>query len=566
MPKYISHEVKPFKNMKDLMDQTVAEFGDSIAYKFRAGEEIKEVTYKEFNDETNYIGTAIHSLGLSSGHIGCAGENSYRWIVVCLAAVKSNGVFCTVDKELPDADMANVISRGEDDIVFCDAKREEAMRRIRGLIPNVKYFVCFDRAEDDGEFLSYDKFLQKGKELYLAGERGYTELESDINDLKMLLYTSGTTGLAKGVMLSEQNICSLVFYGLRTSQIRPVGLSVLPYHHAYELIAGLLVAIRYGATVCINDSLKRVLQNLNTFKPQYLYVVPAFAELFYRNTWNKIDKMGKTKTVKKAIKLSNALRKVGIDMRRKLFAEIHEGYGGNLEKIVCGGAPLRAEIGEFFDDIGIMLCNGYGITECSPLVAVNHDDDTNDCTTVGYPLECLDVKIIDPNEEGIGEIAAKGETVMMGYYNDPEATAAVFTPDGYFLTGDYGRFDTLGRLLITGRKKNIIILHNGKNIYPEELEDRINGIPYVNESVVYAERDGAGVEVAICAECVIDAATAGSTDREELRAKVKSDSFAALSDLPSYKQVTRVVIRETPFIKNTSNKIRRDDQGRPVAQ
>ena len=562
--KYEIREVKPFKNMKDLMAQTATEFGGTTAYKFREGEAVREVTYSRFNDETNAIGTAIYSLGLASGHIGCAGENSYNWIVVCLAAVKSNGVFCTIDKDLPDSDLINVVDGGEDDIVFCDSRREETFRRIRGSLPKVKYFVCFEREEDDGEFLSYKKLLEKGEKLLSEGERGYIDMESDINDLKMLIYTSGTTGLAKGVMLSEQNICSLVYYGLRTSQIRPVGLSVLPYHHAYELVAGLLVAIRYGATVCINDSLKRVLKNLQYYKPQYIYLVPAFVEVFYRSIWNNIEKKGRTKAVKAAIKLSNALRKVGIDKRRKLFAEIHEAFGGELEKIVCGGAPLRPEIGDFFDAIGIMLCSGYGITECSPLVAVNHDDATNDCRTVGYPLECLDVKIIDPNEEGVGEIACKGETVMMGYYKNPEATSGVFTEDGYFLTGDYGRFNEKGQLIITGRKKNIIILGNGKNIYPEELEFYIGSIPYVTECVVYAERDEDGMEVALCAECTVDEETLSKTGRDELCAKLKSDVFRACSGLPTYKQVTRVVIRTNPFVKTTSAKIRRDKTGKPM--
>lgn len=565
MPKkYVVHEVKPFKNMKDLMAQAVAEFGDTVAYKYREGEDVREVTYARFNDETNYIGTALYSLGLAEGHVGCAGENSYFWITVCLAALKSNGVFCTIDKDLPDCDLINIINDGEDDIVFCDKKREETFRRIRESIPKVKYFVCFDREEDEGEFLSYKLLMQKGKKLLEEGETGYTGMESDINDLKLLIYTSGTTGLAKGVMLSEQNICSLVFYGLRTSQIRPVGLSVLPYHHAYELVAGILVAIRYGATVCINDSLKRVLKNLQYYKPEYIYLVPAFVEVFYRNIWNNVEKKGKTKAVKAAIKLSNALRKIGIDKRRSLFAEIHEAFGGRLEKIVCGGAPLRPEIGDFFDAIGIMLCSGYGITECSPLVAVNHDDKTNDCRTVGYPLECLDVKIIDPNEEGIGEIACKGETVMMGYYNNPQATAEVFTEDGYFLTGDYGRFNEIGQLIITGRKKNIIILGNGKNIYPEELEFYIGNIPYVTECVVYGARDEDGLETALCAECTVDEQTLANTGREELCAKLKSDIFKACSGLPSYKQVTRAVIRTTPFVKTTSAKIRRDKDGKPL--
>ena len=564
--KYVDHEVPPFYNIKDLMQQTVKLYGDTVAYKFKSGngDEVKEVTYREFDTETEYIGTGLFSLGLAGGHIGCAGENSYRWIVTCLAALKGSGVFCTIDKELPESDLINIINGGEDDVVFCDKKREEIFKRIRDQLPNVKYFVCFDRAEDEGEFLSYDKLLEKGKQLYESGERGYDRLSNDVMELKLLIYTSGTTGIAKGVMLSEKNICSMVYYGLRTSQVRPVGLSVLPYHHSYELVAGILVAIRYGATVCINESLKRVLKNLQLYKPQYIYLVPGFLEVFYRSVWANIEKKGKTKTVKNALKVSDSLRKVGIDVRRKLFAEIHEAFGGNLEKIVCGGAPLRPEIGKFFESIGIILCNGYGITECSPLVAANRDDETADCSTVGFPLECLDVKIANPNEEGVGEIAVRGETVMMGYYHNPEATAEVFDDEGFFYTGDYGRFNDLGQIIITGRKKNIIILGNGKNIYPEEIEAYVCNVPYITDCIVYADRDEEGVEVSLCAECAVDAETLAGTDRDELCKKVKSDVFAACSVLPSYKQVARIVVRDKPFVKTTSNKIRRNKDGRPM--
>lgn len=552
-----------FYDIKDMLTKTVAAVGDKVAYKFRSAGGVTEITYKQFGDQVHFIGTELHSMGLSSSHIGCSGENSYNWICVYLAALCSSGVFCPVDKDLPENDFAYVVDNGDSEIIFVDQKREELCRSIREKLPKVKYFVCFDRKEDDGEFLSFEKFVARGKEKFESGNKEFLDLESDINALKMLIYTSGTTGIAKGVMLSGENISSLVYYGLAHATIRDVGLSVLPYHHSYEAVAGLLVAIHNRSTLIINDSLKRVLKNLQDFHPQCVYLVPAFVEVFYRRIWATIEEQGKTKLIKTAIKVSNALRKVGIDIRRVVFKQIHENFGGKLEKIICGGAPIRPELAKFFDDIGFILVNGYGITECSPLVSVNREDD-NDPSTVGVKLECIDVKISDLTSDGDGEICVKGKTVMMGYYKNPEATAEVFDEDGYFKTGDYGRIDEHNHIVITGRKKNIIILGNGKNIYPEEIENYIGNIPYVLEAVVYGAKGEDGIEEALCAEATVDEAKLAGLDKAAIEAKLKSDIFKELESLPVYKQVTQVVVRETPFVKTTSNKIKRDKNGAPL--
>ena len=551
-------------SVKHMMEMSVEAAGDKIAYKYRGKDGVVEITYKELQNDTFYLGTAIDSLGMAGSHIACIGENSYNWITVYVTALKSKGVFCPIDKDLPDSDLINIINHGDDNIIFCDKKREEIFKRIRSDISRVKYFVSFDRDEDEGEFLSYSKLMEKGKSLYEAGERGYCNMETeDEYALKMLIYTSGTTGLAKGVMLSEHNIISLIHYGLGLTTIRDVGLSVLPYHHAYEAVAGILVALHHRSTLCINDSLKRVVKNMALYKPEYMYVVPALLEVVYRRMQASIEEKGKTKTVKTGIKISRFLRAIGIDARRKIFAELHQALGGNLKKIICGGAPLRAEIADFFEDIGILVTNGYGITECSPLVSVNTDF-INDPKTVGFPMECVDIRIDEPNEDNEGEICVKGDIVMLGYYKNPEATAEAFTDDGFFRTGDYGRLTKKGQIMITGRKKNIIILGNGKNIYPEELEDYIGGIPYVLESIVYGARDEDGSEAALAVQCVLDPEYLKSGSIDELQAKLKHDIFQALEQLPTYKQITKVFIRETPFVKTTTNKIRRAKDGSPM--
>lgn len=560
---HIPNLTRPY-SIKHLMQIAVDEAGDKIAYKFRTSEGITEITFKQFKDQTTWLGTGLASLGQASGHIACVAENSYNWIVTYLTALQGDGVFCPIDKELPINDLVTVINHGDDDIIFCDGKREAMLQNVVDQLPNIKYFICFDRKEDDGIFLSFEKLMQKGKELYENGDRTYTDMETaDMQALKMLLYTSGTTGLAKGVMLTEHNLVSLVYFGLRRATIREVGLSVLPYHHSYEAVAGILVAIHRHATLCINDSLKRVAKNLALYKPSYMYVVPALIEVLYRRIQANIEAKGKTKTIKIAIKLSRFLRAIGIDKRREIFKEIHEGLGGNLVKLVCGAAPLRAEVATFFDDIGIIVTNGYGITECSPLVSVN-DDFLNDPKTVGQWMECIDVKIDDPNEDGEGEVLVKGDIVMLGYYKNEEATKDVFTEDGYFRTGDYGKINEKKQLLITGRKKNLIITGNGKNIYPEEIEDYIGGIPYVLENIVYANRDESGMEDSLAVQCVVDPEVLEKTGKEELQAKLKSDIFKALEGLPTYKQVPTVIIREEPFVKTTTNKIRRAKDGSPM--
>ena len=400
--------------------------------------------------------------------------------------------------------------------------------------------------------------LSDGYKLLDEGYTDYITEKVDPAKLKMIVYTSGTTGIAKGVMLSEHNLISIVYYGLQVSTVYDVGLSVLPYHHTYEAVAGLLVSLHHHSTICINENLKTVMKNLATYKPDYIYLVPAFAEEFYRRIWQNAKKTGKEAGLKALIKTSNGLRKVGIDARAKMFSMIHEAFGGNLKKIVCGGAPIRPEIGDFFDAIGIALINGYGITECSPLVSVNPDS-YNDCRTAGIPLPCCSVRIDDPSPEGIGEICVKGDIVMLGYYNEPEKTAEVLSDDGWFRTGDYGKLNEKGQLLITGRKKNIIVLSNGKNVYPEEIENYIMNIPYVKEVVVYALKNEYGDETKLCAEVFLNAEKLEEMHITDPVESLKKDIAKVCEHLPMYKKVAQIVIRTKEFDKNSSNKIKRQN-------
>ncbi len=553
---YPLYEVKPFGSIKEMVAMAAEEVPDKCAFRFRKKGEIVDISFKQFREETLELGTALASLGYADKHVACLAENSYRWIVTYLTMLSASGVFVPVDKELPIADIITVLNHSESEVLFYSSRYEKTLKENRDSFPNIKYFVGIDRTESEGEFLSYDEMLTKGRALLDEGNTDFTSMQTDHYGMKMIVYTSGTTGMAKGVMLSEHNIASIVYYGLQVSTIYDVGLSVLPYNHTYEAVAGILVAIHHHSTLCINENLKTVLKNLVEYKPDYIYLVPAFAEVFYKKVWATAKQQKKDKMLKTLIKFSNGLRKIGIDRRRELFASVLKSFGGNLKEIVCGGAPIRPEIGDFFDSIGIPLIGGYGITECSPLVSVNRFQ-CNDTATAGMVLPCCEVKIDTPDENGKGEILVKGDIVMLGYYKEPEKTAEVLV-DGWFYTGDYGMWSDSGLLMITGRKKNLIVLSNGKNVFPEEIENYIQSIPYVTEVMVYSIKDSKGLESALAAEIYCAPERVEELHVTDLENTLKEDIKKKLADLPAYKQLARVYLRDVEFEKTTTNKIRRN--------
>lgn len=545
--------------IKELMELSVKDSANKTAFEYRDEkdkEKIVKVTYEEFQNDTFYLGTALSNINMTSNHIAVIGDNSYKYLTVYLTVLKSDGVIVPIDKELTAKEIINVLKSSESEVLFYAEKYEQYIEEFKRELPNVKYFIGFARENDEENVLSYDSFKNLGKEKYEAGDKSYTSIEhNDTNKLKMLVYTSGTTGNPKGVMLTEHNLVSVVYYGLQVADIKTKCLSVLPYHHTYESVAGILVALHKRATICINDSLKNVLKNLNTFKPDYIYVVPAFTEKFYKSIWANAEKSGKDKLLKIMIPVSNGLRKIGIDLRGVLFKSVHEAFGGNLREIVCGGAPIRPEIGKFFNDIGMTLLNGYGISECSPLVSVNREQ-FNDSSTVGVILPCCKVEIRDPNADGDGEIWVKGDIVMMGYYKDPERTAKVLK-DGWFNTEDYGRVNKKGQLIINGRKKNVIVLNNGKNIYPEEIENYVMRVPYIQEVIVKAVKNDQGQEISLCAEVFLNEEKVKELGIENVEETLKKDISKVTKELPVWKRITKTEIRKTEFNKTTTNKIKR---------
>ena len=553
-------EVRQMSSIREMLDTARKEASDKTAFEYKDEKDkdkIIKVSYKEFIDDTIYLGTALYKYNLLDKHVAIIGENSYKWITVYITMLQGNGVFVPIDKELTIDGVINVLKHSESEVLFYSKKYEDWIEKISEELPNIKYFIGLFNDEKDckGKILSYDEFIKEGKKEYKNGNNKFCNLKADSNELRMLVYTSGTTGNPKGVMLSEHNVLSVANYGLMVADIGERCLSVLPYHHTYEAVAGIITELFKHSCICINDSLKNVLKNLNLFKPDFIYLVPAFVEVFYKNIWANAKKSKKDIILKIMIKLSNFLRIFKIDIREKLFKSIYDGLGGNLRSIICGGAPLRPEIGKFFDDIGISLLNGYGITECSPLVSVNNKS-FNDSKTVGIILPCCEVKLENVNAEGDGEVCVKGDIVMMGYYKDKEKTDRVLK-DGWFNTEDYGHVNDKGQLIINGRKKNLIVLDNGKNVYPEEIENYILKVPYIQEAIVKSKKNEQGQETALIAEVFLNEDKVKELGTDDINKKLKLDIRDVCKALAYYKRISEIEIRKEEFVKTTTNKIKR---------
>ena len=538
---YQFYNVQPFSSITQMIEIAVRDAGEKIAYKYKENNTVCEVTFSQFADVISNLGAFLKSKGLYNKHIACIGANSYKWISAYFTVLNSDGVFVPIDKDLPPKDIIGILKDSESSAVFCDGVYEELFRNNSDELEHIDCFIVFDRKNDDGKFISYHNASVQDKN----NCRESQIRENDPEKMKLLVYTSGTTGKSKGVMLSEKNLVSSVYYGLMVSTLYDTGLSILPYHHTYEAVSDILVSFHHHSTLCINESLSSIVKNLNLYKPSYIYIVPAIAESIYKRIMRTVSKETGTEKFDMLIEKSNELRRHGIDKRREYFSFIHEALGGRLRKIVCGGAPVRPEVAAFFDSTGFDFINGYGITECSPLVSVNHDE-FNDIGTVGIKLPCIEWRIDNPNDEGIGEICIKGDIVMLGYYKQPQLTAEVIK-NGWFYTGDYGYINEKEQLTICGRKKNMIVLSNGKNVYPEEIEEQIRNISYINEVVVRSEKDSYGNEKSLTAEVYLEE----NKTPTEILCNIKN----ACVGLPVYKQISKVVIRDNEFPKTSSNKI-----------
>ncbi len=532
-------------------------FGDKIAFDYFVGGELKTMTYAEFAENIDAFAAGLKSIGKAGKRIAVIGETSPLWYIAYLATLCTDGVAIPLDKELAIPEIENFLVRSSAEVIIFSNSFEKKLAEIAAKHPEIAFIPMYD-SEIDGYSASLSSLMNDSRTLPSA----FSE-EPDILKMSIMLFTSGTTGTSKCVMLSQHNLCSAINAACGSVYFFPddVLLSVLPVHHTYELCCT-LSGMNYGMRVAINDSLRHVLRNINRFKPTALVLVPLFVNTMEKRIWDELRKKKLDKLMRTLMKTSNSMRKVGIDMRRGLFSAVIKSFGGNLKKIICGGAALNQDIANTFRSLGIEVWEGYGITECSPLVAVDVYYAPKP-GTVGKPVSCCTVKIdaTDTDEDGheIGEILVRGDNVMLGYYGDEEETAKVFTEDGYFRTGDVGYLDEDGYLKITGRSKSVIVLENGKNVFPEEVEEYLEPLDMISECVVVGRKEEGSDAVVLTAIIYPDRTKFedGATD-EDILALLKAEIDKINRKLVSYKQIRKIELRDTEFEKTTTRKIRRN--------
>ncbi|MCX7773094.1 MAG: AMP-binding protein [Clostridia bacterium] len=561
------YAVRQINNLKEMLDSSVALYGDKAAFlvKRKENSDYSPISYKQFKADVDALGTALLSLGLKNAKIAIIGENRYEWATSYLAVVNGVGVVVPLDKELPAHEIQNLIDRSKADAIIYSSHVKHHIDAITKASVASRYYINMDAEQNDGSFLSYQSLLQKGYDLMKSGNRDFLDAKINEEVMSMLLFTSGTTDKSKAVMLSHRNIsenlmnmCSMLYI-----DEKDVFLSVLPLHHTYECTCGFLCQMYRGCTIAFCEGLRHIVKNLKESKCTMMNGVPLIFESMYKQILNQAaKKKGGTAKLKFAVGLSNTLRKVKLDIRHVLFAQVHEGLGGHLRLFISGAAGIDPQVAKGFRDIGIKLVQGYGLTECSPIVALNRDINYKD-EAAGLPLPNLQVEIHNPDADGVGEIKCKGSSVMLGYYENQEATDRVLK-DGWFYTGDLGFIDKDNFVHITGRKKNVIVTKNGKNIFPEEIETLLNRSPYVKESLVYGRNESDG-DVSVCArivpnhekmeEDIRNNAAPGSTAEEIIGKEVKRIN----KELVSYKHIKDFILQEEEFIKTTTKKIKRHE-------
>lgn len=565
-------EPKEIKSLRDLVETSAELYGDKILYIYKRGEARYSFSYNDYRRDLYRLGEGMSRIGLMGRTVAVIGESCPEYMTAYIAAVSGGGVIVPLDRDLGHAEIARFADLSGAEAVFYTEQFNDVLPSLAEQMPQVRYFIPIAPAEGsdttdgsssagDAVILPYSELLALGDKAMEEGDRSFLDYDctADMSQMSALLFTSGTTGTSKGVMLSHANLVASVNAASRGTIFGPDNtfVDLLPMHHSYEITCGHLGAANLGGTVYINDSLKNTLRSITTFKPDSLIVVPLYVETMHKRIWAEIARKGMTRRVRALMKASSAMHRAGIDIRRKLFKQILDGLGGNLRYIICGGAPLSPELVRDFDAFGIEICEGYGITECSPLIAVNRHGKVR-LRSVGQPVDNCEVRIADPSADGTGEIEARGRNVMLGYFGNEEATAEVFTEDGWFRTGDVGCMDADGYIYITGRKKNIIILSNGKNIFPEEIEEHLYTSPLIGECVVIGRKNSAG-------DTRITAVIYPSDEAVELEGKSEEEKFALIRDavntinrsLPVYKQVRDVELRSEEFEKTTTRKIKR---------
>ena len=560
------YETEKYTDIRDMINKSVEKYRDNTAFiiKNKVGNEVKyrNITFKETKEDMEALGTALISLGLRNARVVVISPNRYEWVTTYLAVVNGVGVIVPLDRSLPENEMQGMLERSQADAIIFDKKYKDTVRELKNNCEtiNLRSYICMDD-EEDGEFLSYTKLLEKGKKLIEENSNEANEYKNAKiypEKMSILLFTSGTTSKAKAVMLSHKNLAEQIpaLRAVLNAWPGDVSLSFLPLHHTFGSLAIWYIFVS-GATTVFCDGLKHIQENLKEYGVTVFVTVPLVLETMYKRIMKTVEKQGKLETLQKGRKISKALNKIHIDVRRKMFKDIINALGGKLRIVVSGAASLDKEVAEALNDFGILVCQGYGLTETSPVVCVEPDKYIK-CGSVGFPLRNLQVEIDEPNNEGIGELKVKGPSVMLGYYGMPEETAKVLK-DGWFYTGDLAYFDKQGYVHITGRKKDVIVLKNGKNIYPEEIETLINKMDYVSESLVfgYPKDDDLIVTAKIVYNKDYINENYPNITKEELEQMIWKDIKEINTTIAGYQHVKKIIITEEPLIKTTTAKVKR---------
>ena len=549
-------------NFRELLD-SIHKYSSKNAFCFKnlKTNEIVKITYKQYIDDIIGLSTKFLSLGLSGKRIAIISHNKYPWPVSYMAIQTGGMIVVPLDYQLPINEIELSLIRSNAEAVIFEEPFMDTFKKIRkNGKTNLKYYICMELEEDTDGFLSFQKLVDAGRKLVLDGNDEFSKVKIDSTKMSILLFTSGTTGQSKIVMLSQRNICSNVSAMTTLIKMRDDDnvLSFLPLHHTFECTATFLYCNYTGCTICYADSIKQIPKNLLEYDISGVVCVPALLEIVYRQVNRTIKSKGLTIPFKILMGISNFLRVFHIDIRKKAFKSIYDSLGHKLRLILYGAASVDKKVIKFFENIGIVVIGGYGLTETSPVISCENDKYRNP-GSVGFPLFCEEVKINNPDKEGNGEILVKGPNVMLGYYENEAATKEILEY-GWFHTGDLGRFDKKGFLYITGRIKDMIVLDNGKKVFPNEIESLFNNSNLITESFVYAKRENKNLKLGV--KIVYD------ENNEILQGKTKNEIFAMLSDevkkvnneIPKYKHIQYITITTTPLIKTTTQKIKRFEE------
>ena len=560
-----------FADLKDMLKQTGEVYGDRPAYIFKTEKEgeFRTITHKEFRDEINALGTALIKMGLKDKRIAVISENRYEWELAYLSIAAGTGVVVPLDKALPENEIESLILRSQVEAIFYSKKYDEIMNKLREKKnTNLKYFISMELEENDNGIYSQKLLVEKGKKLIADGDTSYLNSKIDAEGMGIMLFTSGTTAMSKAVMLSHKNIVTNVMDIIQRFDLAEEDrlLSFLPLHHVFECTVGFLYPVSIGACLCFCEGVKHMADNIKEFDITAMISVPAVFDIIYRKVMKTIEKKGKLGTVQKGKKISNLLLKVKIDVRKQLFKEIHESLGPNLKLVVTGGAALDPETEKGFNDLGFDVEQGYGLTETAPVIAAEIPK-CRRLGSIGKKFPSVEVKIENPDEDGIGELMAKGPSIMLGYYENEEATKEALEPDGWFHTGDLARIDKDGFIYIAGRKKSVIVLNNGKNVFPEEIETLLNKVEGIKESFVYEKKEDDG-DVKVCVKIVYDKEMIKELYNIEGEDKIREFLWEKVKDvnklMPKYKYVREMIITEEELIKTTTLKIKRHEEMKKI--